>query len=90
LRTADRGRANGLILCLGTTPAAQRVMVFHRLELDAVNRACRTLDGVAGKSINVVKVLHAVGARRAEEGSCRTSRALSSGQEGLGGRNKQG
>jgi 1-phosphofructokinase family hexose kinase len=53
----------GKILCLGTTPAAQRVMVFHRLTLDAVNRAATTSDGAAGKSINVAKVLHALGER---------------------------
>lgn len=50
-----------MILCLGTTPAAQRVMRFRRLTLDAVNRAIATLDGAAGKSINVAKVLHALG-----------------------------
>lgn len=51
------------ILCLGTTPAAQRVMVFSRLKLDAVNRASTTLDGIAGKSVNVAKVLKALGER---------------------------
>ncbi len=50
-----------MILCIGTTPAAQRVMVFHRLTLDAVNRAVQTLDGAAGKSVNVAKVLQALG-----------------------------
>lgn len=50
-----------MILCLGTTPAAQRVMIFRKLTLDAVNRAATTLDGVAGKSINVAKVLRALG-----------------------------
>jgi tagatose 6-phosphate kinase len=50
-----------MILCIGTTPAAQRVMVFKRLSLDAVNRATTTLDGVAGKSINVAKVLKTLG-----------------------------
>jgi tagatose 6-phosphate kinase len=49
------------ILCIGTTPAAQRVMIFHKLTLDAVNRAATTLDGAAGKSINVAKVLKALG-----------------------------
>ena len=49
------------ILCLGTTPAAQRVMIFRKLTLDAVNRATTTLDGVAGKSVNVAKVLKALG-----------------------------
>lgn len=51
-----------MILCIGTTPAAQRVMVFPRFTLDAVNRASRTLDGAAGKSVNVAKVLKALGA----------------------------
>src|ERR1044071_5774914 len=52
-----------MILCIGTTPAAQRVMVFRQLALDRVNRAVRTLDGAAGKSINVAKVLHVLGAQ---------------------------
>jgi 1-phosphofructokinase family hexose kinase len=50
-----------MILCIGTTPAAQRVMVFQSLALGQVNRAVSTLDGVAGKSINVVKVLKSLG-----------------------------
>jgi tagatose 6-phosphate kinase len=49
------------ILCVGPTPAAQRVMVFRKLTLDAVNRAEATLDGAAGKSINVAKVLKGLG-----------------------------
>jgi len=50
------------ILCIGTTPAAQRVMIFRKLTPDTVNRAMTTLDGVAGKAINVAKVLKALGA----------------------------
>jgi tagatose 6-phosphate kinase len=50
------------ILCIGTTPAAQRVMIFRKLTPDAVNRALTTLDGVAGKAINVAKILKALGA----------------------------
>ncbi|HEV2435089.1 MAG TPA: 1-phosphofructokinase family hexose kinase [Verrucomicrobiae bacterium] len=50
-----------MILCIGTTPAAQRVMIFRKLTLDAVNRATTTLDGAAGKSVNVAKVLKALG-----------------------------
>jgi tagatose 6-phosphate kinase len=50
-----------MILCIGTTPAAQRVMVFRKLALDAVNRAVTTVDGTAGKSVNVAKVLKALG-----------------------------
>ncbi|HLX96593.1 MAG TPA: hexose kinase [Verrucomicrobiae bacterium] len=49
------------ILCVGTTPAVQRVMVFRKLTLDAVNRAAATLDGAAGKSINVAKVFKTLG-----------------------------
>jgi tagatose 6-phosphate kinase len=50
-----------MILCVGATPAAQRVMIFRNLVLDSVNRAVRTLDGAAGKSVNVAKVLRALG-----------------------------
>ena len=50
-----------MILCLGTTPAVQRVMVFPKLALDAVNRAAKVLDGAAGKSINAAKVLDTLG-----------------------------
>ena len=50
------------ILCIGTTPAAQRVMIFRKLTPDAVNRATTTLDGVAGKAINVAKILKTLGA----------------------------
>lgn len=50
-----------MILCIGTTPAAQRVMVFRSLLLDQVNRAAMTLDGPAGKSVNVAKVLRVLG-----------------------------
>ena len=38
-------------------------MIFRKLKLDAVNRAVTTLDGVAGKSVNVAKVLKELGAR---------------------------
>lgn len=50
-----------MILCIGTTPAAQRVMIFPKLALDVVNRAVTTLDGPAGKSVNVAKVLKTLG-----------------------------
>lgn len=52
-----------MILCVGTTPAVQRVMVFEHLTLDAVNRAAVTMDGAAGKAVNVAKVLRALGER---------------------------
>src|SRR5436190_9608939 len=57
-----------MILCIGTTPAAQRVMVFAKLELDAVNRALDTQEGFAGKSINVAKVLASLGQRAVATG----------------------
>ncbi len=50
-----------MILCIGTTPAEQRVMVFRKLAVDAVNRTAATCDGIAGKSVNVAKVLKALG-----------------------------
>jgi len=50
-----------MILCIGATPAIQRVMVFRKLALDAVNRAVMTFDGIAGKSVNVAKVLKTLG-----------------------------
>jgi len=49
------------VLCLGTTPCAQRVMLFRQLVVDAVNRAGTTLDVASGKSINVAKVLKVLG-----------------------------
>ncbi|MGP8022296.1 MAG: 1-phosphofructokinase family hexose kinase [Limisphaerales bacterium] len=49
------------ILCVGTTPAVQRAMIFRQLTLDAVNRAATTLDGAAGKSVNVAKALKVLG-----------------------------
>ncbi len=51
-----------MILCLGTTPAVQRVMVFGGLERNRVNRAEWTLDGPSGKCVNVAKALRALGA----------------------------
>jgi tagatose 6-phosphate kinase len=50
-----------MILCIGTTPATQRVMVFRKLTLDAVNRAVSAADGAGGKSVNVAKVLRTLG-----------------------------
>ena len=66
-----------MILCLGTTPAVQRVMVFRSLAIDAVNRAVTTLDGIAGKSINVAKVLRVLGERPMATGFLNGSRAPS-------------
>ncbi|HOX55455.1 MAG TPA: 1-phosphofructokinase family hexose kinase [Candidatus Paceibacterota bacterium] len=52
-----------MILCIGTTPALQRVMIFRQLTLDAVNRTVTTLDGAGGKSVNAAKVLKTLGER---------------------------
>ena len=49
-----------MIISLGTTPAVQRVMVFKKLELGEVNRALEVHQDVAGKSVNVAKVLAAL------------------------------
>ena len=38
------------ILCAGTTPAAQRAMIFRKLTLDAVNRAAQRVVVTAGKN----------------------------------------
>src|SRR4051812_27281273 len=53
--------AGSEIFCIGPTPALQRVMVFSQLALDEVNRAATTLDGIAGKAVNVAKVLKQLG-----------------------------
>lgn len=50
-----------MIVCVGTTPVYQRSMVFERLRLDEVNRAVAVHDYASGKSINVARVLHALG-----------------------------
>jgi 1-phosphofructokinase family hexose kinase len=50
-----------MIICLGTTPAAQRVMVFGGVTENNVNRATTVVDGAAGKSVNVAKVLKVFG-----------------------------
>jgi 1-phosphofructokinase family hexose kinase len=52
-----------MILCIGPTPAEQRVMIFGRLQIDEVNRASTTIESAAGKSVNVAKALAALGAR---------------------------
>ena len=63
MKNVKKSDAPSAILCIGCTPAVQRVMIFRELKLDAVNRAVTTLDGAAGKSVNVAKVLKALGAR---------------------------
>src|SRR4051812_39779838 len=50
-----------MIICLGPTPAVQRVMRFDRLVIDAVNRSDDIAEGAAGKSVNVAKVVKSLG-----------------------------
>lgn len=50
-----------MILCVGTTPAVQRVMIFPSLVLDQPNRAAKVIECSAGKAVNVARVLGALG-----------------------------
>ena len=50
-----------MILCIGTTPAVQRTMVFDRLTPDEVNRATDVYEYASGKAINVARVLNTLG-----------------------------
>jgi tagatose 6-phosphate kinase len=49
------------ILCIGTTPTAQRSMIFPKLTIDAVNRATEVYEYASGKSLNVARVLKTLG-----------------------------
>ena len=51
-----------MILCVGTTPVYQRTMSFDRLAIDKVNRAIAVADYASGKSVNVARVAHELGA----------------------------
>src|SRR5688572_4327077 len=57
-----------MILCLGTTPTVQRTMRFDRLTLDEVNRASSVDEYASGKSVNVARVAHQLGAEVLELG----------------------
>ncbi len=50
-----------MIICLGTTPALSRSMIFESLTLDEVNRAVEVYDYAAGKSVNAARVLTTLG-----------------------------
>ncbi len=50
-----------MIICLGPTPTIQRVMLFDRVILDAVNRAEQTFQFASGKSVNVARALKLLG-----------------------------
>jgi tagatose 6-phosphate kinase len=52
-----------MILCIGTTPTAQRSLSFDRVRIDQVNRAKEVSDYASGKSINVARVLQTLGYR---------------------------
>jgi tagatose 6-phosphate kinase len=51
-----------MIICLGTTPSVQRTMTFAKLAVDGVNRATSVREYASGKSTNVARVLHTLGA----------------------------
>ncbi len=51
------------VLTLGATPAWQRTIGFDRFTVDAVNRSSDVRDYASGKSINVARVLHTMGAK---------------------------
>ena len=50
-----------MLLCLGTTPTAQRTLIFERVTLDAVNRAAEVHEHASGKSVNVARVASSLG-----------------------------
>jgi tagatose 6-phosphate kinase len=50
-----------MIVCLGTTPAIGRIMVFEALRWGGVNRATRVKDIPAGKAVNAAKTVHRLG-----------------------------
>jgi tagatose 6-phosphate kinase len=59
---------NSNILTLGTTPAWQRTIGFDRFIIDSVNRSSDVHEYASGKSINVARVLHTMGARAVTTG----------------------
>src|SRR3954452_10938637 len=50
-----------MIVTLGTTPALQRTMSFTSLQTNQVNRAIEVHEFASGKSINVSRVVKALG-----------------------------
>lgn len=51
-----------MIVCLGTTTAIQRAMIFNQFSLGGVNRAAEVIEAAAGKSVNAAKVAATLGA----------------------------
>ncbi|HEY8667208.1 MAG TPA: 1-phosphofructokinase family hexose kinase [Tepidisphaeraceae bacterium] len=51
-----------MIVCLGTTPALQTTMTFPHVVVNETNRAAEVREYASGKSINVARVLHTLGA----------------------------
>lgn len=49
------------ILCIGVTPACQRILIFDEVHTGHVNRACNVHIRPAGKGANVAIALHALG-----------------------------
>ncbi|HEV2294178.1 MAG TPA: 1-phosphofructokinase family hexose kinase [Tepidisphaeraceae bacterium] len=50
-----------MLICLGTTPAVQRIMTFAQLHVNGVNRAREAGQSASGKSLNVARVAHTLG-----------------------------
>lgn len=50
-----------MIITLGTTQGVQRTMVFDRVSLDHVNRSTHVHDHASAKSVNVARIVHALG-----------------------------
>ncbi len=56
------------VLCLGLTPVLQRTLVFDRLEVNEVNRACQVVESAAGKALNTARALVRLGTPAATAG----------------------
>ena len=68
-----------MILCLGTTPATQRVMVFKRLAVDAV--AVRVHEPVVGKIRRAAQNCHAVREQFQREEQVRLAASVGADQD---------
>src|SRR5689334_9420644 len=50
-----------MILCVGTTPAVQRVLFLNSFELNRDNTAVSAQECAAGKAVNAARVLKTLG-----------------------------
>src|SRR5262245_47416030 len=50
-----------MIVCLGTTPAVQRVLFLNDLKLNQDNKATEVRECAAGKAVNAARVLRTLG-----------------------------